>query len=524
MHFSDFIKEREIKIIFPQIRIVLRNPGTYEGRTTMSEQTNNPTPRPKKKRRPRWQRILIHYWPLIRLCLLALLCLTLIIMAIVALVKNIGKDKESPEDASLAATSDPAEQEKPSEDDLVQQAITAAMEVADRMAQGYDYLGAIEKLKTIANWEDNAAVTAKISEYETADAALVPYENMSSITHIYFHSLIVDPERAFDDDANAPTYNMNYTTVTEFKAILESLYQKGFVLVSPYDVATQTVDEQNVSTFSYSEIRLPTGKTPFMMSQDQVNYYGSMIGAADGSNETPVFASADGDGFASKLVLEGGEITCEYMDASGKVTTGDYDLIPILESFIEEHPDFSYHGARAIIAVSGYEGVFGYRTKPSYETALGADEYAAEVEAAKEVAQYLRDNGWDLASMTYGMPNYGSVDSVHVDNDSTKFEETVESIIGETDILIFPNGSDIAGLEMYTGNNYKFAVLYEDGYRYFFNKDNTVAWHQIGANYFRGNRRSLDGYRLYHFPEMLEDLVNAEDILDTARPLPVPGP
>ena len=54
----------------------------------MSEQAKNPTPRPKKKRRPRWQRILIHYWPLVRLCLLALLCLTLIIMAIVALVKS----------------------------------------------------------------------------------------------------------------------------------------------------------------------------------------------------------------------------------------------------------------------------------------------------------------------------------------------------------------------------------------------------------------------------------------------------
>ena len=51
-----------------------------------------------------------------------------------------------------------------------------------------------------------------------------------------------------------------------------------------------------------------------------------------------------------------------------------------------------------------------------------------------------------------------------------------------------------------------------------------MAWHQIGASYFRGNRRSLDGYRLYHFPESVEDLVDAEEILDSARPLPVPGP
>ena len=491
----------------------------------MSEQSTNTTPRPKKKRRPRWQRILIHYWPLIRLCLLALLCLTLIIMAIVALVKNVGKDKTPDEDeTSLADTvqpEDPAETEAEAAAKAAEQAISEA----NLIAAGYDYKGAIDHLKKVAGWSENATITAKIQEYETADAALVPYAAMSTITHVYFQSLIVDTDRAFDGDEQTNNYNMYYTTVAEFEAILESLYEKGFVLVSPYDVVVPFTEEGNdFTSYKYGEIRLPAGKTPILMSQDQVNYYGTMIGNADGSNETPVFANAEGDGFASRLVIENDEITAVYIDAAGTEHTGDYDLIPILESFIEKHPDFSYHGARAIIAVSGYEGVFGYRTKPSYETALGTELYEQEVEGAKEVAQWLRDHGWTLASMTYGMPNYGKVDSVVVDADSTKFEDTVESIIGETDILIFPNGSDIAGLEMYDGNNYKFVVLYEDGYRFFFNKDSAPYWHQIGASYFRGNRRSLDGYRLYHFPESVEDLVDAEEILDSARPLPVPGP
>lgn len=490
----------------------------------MSEQTKQPTQKSKKKRRPRWQRILIHYLPLIKACLIALLCLTLIIMMIVALVKGISKGKDKPADDSLAATA-PTEPAAPTQEELAAQAAAAAISEADVMAKGYDYLGAIAHLKTVPGWESSSAIAGKIAEYETADASLVTYEAMHTITHIYFHPLIVDTERAFDEDSTARSYNMYYTTVSEFEAILESLYSKGYVLVSPYDVAVATPDETlGYDTFAYGEIRLPEGKTPFMMSQDQVNYYGYMIGGEDGSNEKPVFASANGDGFASRLVLQDGELKCEYMDASGTVQVGDYDLIPILESFIQKHPDFSYHGARAIIAVSGYEGVFGYRTKPSYEAELGNDAYEAEVKAAKEVATYLRDHGWDLASASYGMPSYGSVDSMKVDSDSTKFEETVETIIGETDILIFPNGSDIAGLENYDGNNYKFVVLYEDGYRYFFNKDNTVAWHQVGSNYFRGNRRSLDGYRLFHFPETIEDLVKADSILDTARPLPVPGP
>ena len=38
------------------------------------------------------------------------------------------------------------------------------------------------------------------------------------------------------------------------------------------------------------------------------------------------------------------------------------DVLTILEDFIEAHPDFSYRGARGTIAVTGYNGIFGYRT------------------------------------------------------------------------------------------------------------------------------------------------------------------
>ena len=32
----------------------------------------------------------------------------------------------------------------------------------------------------------------------------------------------------------------------------------------------------------------------------------------------------------------------------GTVSAGSYDLVPILNDFIDEHPDFSYKGAKAI--------------------------------------------------------------------------------------------------------------------------------------------------------------------------------
>ena len=86
------------------------------------------------------------------------------------------------------------------------------------------------------------------------------------------------------------------------------------------------------------------------------------------------------------------------------------------------------------------------------------------------------------------------------------------SIIGECDILIYPNGSDIAGIEKYTFDNDKFEVLYEAGYRYFFNVDGSDYWVQMGDNYYRGGRRNVDGYRMWNNPYMLDDLMDVKTI------------
>ena len=114
------------------------------------------------------------------------------------------------------------------------------------------------------------------------------------------------------------------TTVSEFNKIIQIMYDKGYVLVSPHDMATVNDD----GTMSRGKIMVPEGKIPFVLSQDDVSYYHYM----------------DGDGCASKLVLdENGEVKNEYVEADGSVSVGDYDLVPLLDTFIKEHPDFSYH-------------------------------------------------------------------------------------------------------------------------------------------------------------------------------------
>lgn len=476
-------------------------------------------PRRRRRRRPKWQRMLHKYWPPIRFGLICLALVMVMVWGIKAIVGGISDIAQQDPAPSVNATEPP---ETLSPDELKLQAETVGAE-ADQLAAGFDYLGAIQLIRSFEQYESYDFLTAKINDFTEKDSKLISYPHMDQITHVFFHSLIVDNSRAFDGDNREGGYNQYMTTIAEFEAMLQSMYDKGFILVSPYDVAYEVTDANGNSSFQYGDIRIPEGKIPFLMSQDDVNYYGYMIGNGDGKNETPIFATTEGDGFASRIVIgSDGYPTCEYMDADGNVTTGDYDLVPILERFIQEHPDFSYHGARAILGMTGYKGVFGYRTKPSYEAALGTEAYQKEVEDAKKVAQCLRDHGWILASHSYGHPAYGNITAEKVEIDSDKWENTVQPIIGDTDIIIYPHGSDIAGTEAYSFDNAKFSALYEDGYRYFFNVDSSVYWCQLGFDYYRGARRNLDGYRMYYNPGKLSDLFDVDSIFDPDRPTPVP--
>ena len=72
-----------------------------------------------------------------------------------------------------------------------------AMKTADLQAKQYDYDDAIATLNALSETEDTE-VSSKITEYEEAKAKLVPVD-MNNITHIFFHILIVDTDRALKD-------------------------------------------------------------------------------------------------------------------------------------------------------------------------------------------------------------------------------------------------------------------------------------------------------------------------------------
>lgn len=483
---------------------------------------NDDSTRRRRKRKP-------NYMPFFVLCSAIVMCVTVITVITLIISEHrqdtLGGTTEPSVQNTVAPTvapTDPVEPEPPT-DPFPNAEVEKLMADADFIAAGYDYERAIAMLQESEYYSEVPEMAEKVAQYQQESTKLVRYPTPEKTTHIFFHSLIVDPSRAFDGDGDSGGYNMYMTTISEFVAMMEQMYEKGYVLISPYDLAHEVTDE-NGTRFVYGDIYLPEGKTPFLMSQDDVNYYSYMVGTGDGKGTTPIFADENHDGFASRIVIgEDGYPTCEYIDNDGNVVTGDYDLVPVLEKFIQEHPDFSYRGARAMLGLTGYEGVFGYRTKPSYEEAMGSAAYAAEVQAAKEVAQCLKDHGWLIVSHSYGHPRYGDISAARVETDSDKWENTVQPIVGDTDIILYPNGSDIHTWHKYPASNEKFQALYADGYRYFFNVDSSKCWNQLGENYFRGGRRNLDGFRMYYNPELLEDLFDVSEVFDKARPTPVPN-
>ena len=310
------------------------------------------------------------------------------------------------------------------------------------------------------------------------------------------------------------------TTVDEFNNITQAMYDNGYVLVRLRDLVVQTTDADGTVHFTANpDLKLPAGKKAFVMSMDDLSYYHSY----------------DGRGIASKIVLdENGKPTCEYVQADGTTVTGAYDYVPLLDQFIAEHPDASYKGAKGMIALTGYNGILGYRTDIAYKTGenLTSDQSAwlaahpdfnwdEECAQAKTVADGMKADGWEFASHTWGHIKIGDASLERIQTDTEKWEAYVAPLVGGTDTIIFAHGQDLSDWHDYSTDNEKFNYLKSKGYNFFCNVDSTQYFLQIRDNYVRQGRRNLDGYRLWNdvhgSVNRTSDLFDASQVLDPRR-------
>ena len=435
----------------------------------------NPNSTRRRRKKTKVQIFKEAYLPAILLCLTFVLVLTFVIGSIGNAIKLKKIEDNAARESSISAAN---------QAELVKSEAEMLLAQAEVMAQGYDYDGAIMLLDSFSgNIADYEEMVAAKSKYVSMRDSLIEFNNPATIPNLSFHVLIHDPARAYADKDLGGLYNRNFVTTEEFQRILEQLYNNNFVLVDYDSFVSSNTDLEGNANFFPVPIRLPDGKKPVMITETMVNYYDYMI---DGNKDgTP---DAGGDGFAARLVVDAnGDIKAEYVDINSETHVGNYDLVPILEDFIKQHPDFSYQGARATLAVTGEQGVFGYRTNTSYIASVGNEYYEKEVIAAKEVVQALRNKGYRIACYTYKNENYNQLNANLIQADLTKWNEQITPVLGPVDTIVFAKESDIGD---YSGP--KFNVLYTSGFRIMVT-DSDTPYAEVNNTYVRQSRLMVTG-------------------------------
>ena len=471
----------------------------------LREEPADPENPRRRRRKSRSQIFKEVYLPPLLACLCLILVLTFVIGALSNAIDRRQIEKQN-QQSQLDASISQAEQLAAQSQQIVEE--------AEQLAAGYNYDKAIEKLESIGDLTQSPEVAAKRAEFETARNALVEYKDPTLIPNLSFHVLIEDMARAKQDTELGGSYNRNFVTTGEFSKILTQLYNNGYVLVDFNSFVYSQTDLDGNEKFMVQSIWLPADKKPVMLTETMVNYFAYMVdGDGDGKPD------AKGDGFANKLVLDAsGNIKAEYIDSSGQTLVGNYDFVPILEAFIEEHPDFCYRGARAILAVTGHEGVFGYRCNTSYISTVSQQYYDEQVAGAKEITDALRDKGYTIACYTYKNDAYGKLSVTQIQADMQSWTSQVVNVIGPVDTFVFARSSR---LTEYGSSSNAFQVMYTSGFRYFISNDASPLT-EINDTYVRQNRLMVTGENMQHKSSMFTGMFDTNAVLELSTRGSVP--
>ena len=315
-----------------------------------------------------------------------------------------------------------------------------------------------------------------------------------TVEHFFTHSLIAHPEIAFAP-GNSYAYDLDRDCLTpdEFSAILQQAYDNGYMLVDLSLTYRVTDGRAERVTFPF-----PKGKKPLVLSFDDV-----------------VYASKNrGRGMADKLVLSDGRIL-SYTEHADPQLSAEREFVPILETFIAKHPDFSFRGARGIICLTGFDGILGYRTQRD------SPDRQAETERVKPVVQALKQSGWKFACHSYAHGHMKKYTADKMRDDIRKWKTEVAPLVGDTQWYVYPYGEWVLGENC---SDERHRVLEEEGFHVFFG---------VGSEAFYGemplksktrvlfiDRSPMDGISLRARETSYSRIFRCSQVYDPRRPVP----
>jgi len=399
---------------------------------------------------------------------IAILCAGILLAAMSSGCSKIIEEHKEPH---ITPTVDLEQQKK---QEALMKKRNSAIEKADALVEQYFYDEALDVLNDPEILD--STVISRIQEINVQKQSLVNYDG--DIKHIFFHSLIVYPEMIFKDLATPMGgYNSGFSEKAELERILPQLYERGYVL---YDL--NKCFEMEEGKMKRKEILLPPGKQPLILSIDDVAY-------------------AYGDGFASQLYVDGnGELMYLVKNPQGEmVTLPDGDVMGVVDKFVEENPDFSYQGHKGTLALTGFQGAFGY----SYKTEEGQ-------KSIIEVAGALKAKGWNFASHSYthNRDNFYGPGSnpANIQYDITKWINVVSPCLGQTRLFIAPFGYRVKqpGLQH----------ILDAGFDIYCTVDSKIV-NELYDDYALMSRIEIGGYSMRYYKKLLnENFFNVDEVFD----------
>ncbi len=309
---------------------------------------------------------------------------------------------------------------------------------------------------------------------------LVEYDG--KVGHVFFHPIISDPQKAYTDNQQQEKGNYDWmVTVNEFNKAIEKLHENNYILINPHDAY-----DLESTPVKRKKLKLPKGKKTLIMSMDDMNYYEYM----------------QGNGYTERLTLnKDNETVAEKKNDQGKMEQSKTnDAVPLLNDYVKKHPDFSYKGQKAVVGLTGYEGVLGYRTND-----LENPNYEQRKKQAKKVADSMKRDGWTFASHSYGHINFEDSSDEQIIEDTKRWKKEVEPIVGKTDLFIFPHGAQDRNSTSY---NY---MIDEAGFKYMagVGPDNFTS---LSNKDIYQDRVAIDGLNLHQFKYKLKPFFKPEEV------------
>lgn len=339
-----------------------------------------------------------------------------------------------------------------------------------------------------------------------APVMLAPYDG--AVEHIFFQEIIAWPELAFNGSSREEQMDAEYVTADEFWKVLQELHKNDYVLINLNDVYSEYMTETGHYKIRQNTLDIPVGKKPLVISFDNMNF-----------NE-----NIRQYGFMTRYTIGvDGEIWAEGTDPDGNyVLSQDLTAITLLDKFVNENPTFSHNGAKGCLALTGAQGILGYRTnKSDEETQETRLNRMQEVALVTPIVERLKETGWYFASHTYSRSSLGRMSLEDVKTDAERWFDEVGILVGETQILTYPASSRLDGgdqdapgpaLEYYVSIGFRYFAAY--GSRHFVK----IKSDDYNITAVIADRAFMCGTTFRNHRNILMRLFDVRDVFDPVRP------